>query len=156
MAAVARQHHGLTLIEVLIVMLLIGLTSAFVTLVVDARDDPSREVDRLTLALQAAADRAMIRGTPVRFELVPQGYRFSQLDVSGNWVPVTDDPLLAEHGLPTRMTIRRLTQDGQDTAGKLTFGSDIVLYQLDLELPSGLLSLVAQPTGTLRKSVPAS
>lgn len=154
MAAVAGRQAGLTLIEVLIVMLLIGLTSLFVNVVVDARNDPGRELDRLILALQAAADRAMIRGMPVRFELVPQGYRFSQLDVSGSWVPVADDPLLAEHGLPTTLTVRRLTQDGQDTGGKLVFGSDIVLFSVDLELPSGPLSLVAQPSGSVTRLEP--
>lgn len=155
MAALGRSH-GLTLIEVLIVLLLIGLTSVFVNLVVDARNNPNREVDRLMLALQAAADRAMIRGTPVRFESMPQGYRFTRLDVSGNWIPIADDPLLAEHGLPAGMTLRRLSRDGQDAAGKLTFGSDVVLYQVDVGLPSGALTLIAQPTGAVLKSVPAT
>ena len=155
MAAVAGNERGLTLIEVLIVMLLIGLTSMFVNVVVDARNDPGREVDRLALALQTAADRAMIRGTPVRFELIPQGYRFSYLDVSGNWVVITDDPLLAEHGLPPNMSVRRMTQEGQDAGDSLTFGSDIALYRLDIELPSGPLSLISQPTGAVRKSAPA-
>jgi type II secretion system protein H len=156
MAVVARRQCGLTLIEVLIVLLLIGLTSTFVNLVVDARSDPGREVDRLILALRAASDRAMIRGTPIRFELIPQGYRFSRLDVSGNWVAITDDPLLAEHGLPAKMSLRRLLQDGQDTGGMLTFGSDVVLYRVELELPSGPLSLVAQPSGAVVKRAAAA
>jgi type II secretion system protein H len=151
----SKPVGGLTLIEVMIVLLLIGVTTTFLTVVVEARQRPDAEIDRLALALETAAERARVRGTPIRFELIRQGYRFSRLDTSGNWLPVVDDPLLAERSVPVEMAWRRLTRDGQDTAGGLTFGSDIALYTIEMELPSGRVFLVAQPSGTLRKIVAA-
>jgi type II secretion system protein H len=144
------RSTGVTLIEVVVVLLLIGLTSALATGVVHSWRRSDGEVDRLALALEMAAERARIRGTPIRFEPLPQGYRFSRLDTSGNWQPVLDDPLLAERGLPADIAWRHLTRDGQEVVGGLVFGSDVPLYTLEIGSPSGTVQLVGQPSGTLQ------
>jgi len=149
---IRARSHGLTLIEVVIVLLLIGLASTMVVGTIDStRRSADTEIDRLALALETAAERARIRGTPIRFERFPQGYRFSWFDTSGNWQPVVDDPLLAERNLPGDVVLGRLSREGQEVTGPLVFGSDVTLYTLDILSGSGPMELVAQPTGTLRK-----
>lgn len=135
-------------------LLLIGLTSSMVVGVMDSRRNDDTEIDRLTLALESAAERARVRGTPIRFERLPQGYRFSYFDTAGNWLPVVGDPLLAERALPTGVILGRLSRDGQALTGDLVFGSDVQIYTLDVLSPTGPMQLAGQATGIVRKVLP--
>jgi Tfp pilus assembly protein FimT len=141
----------MTLIEVIVVLLLISLTSALVTGSINSWQRPETEIDRLALALEMAAERARVRGTPIRFERLPQGYRFSRLDIFGNWQPVVDDPQLKERSLAAGVVWRHLNQDGQEVVGGLVFGSDVPLYTLEVGVQSGAVLLVGQPSGALKK-----
>ncbi|RTL50113.1 MAG: type II secretion system protein GspH [Rhodocyclaceae bacterium] len=141
--------RGFTLIEVMVVLLIVGLTSVFITLSVSSPMAPGEELDRLVFALERAADRASVRGTPLRFDPAPHGYGFSRMDGEGTWVPVADDGLLAAHVLPQDMTLGPLRQEGKLLTGGLTFGSDLPLYTLEVTLRGRTVTLAARPSGRL-------
>lgn len=141
--------------EVLVVMLLIALMTALAAGSARSGRSSGMEVDRLVLVLETAAERARVRGTPLRFEALQHGYRFSRLDTAGNWQLVTDDPLFVEHALPTDVTLGKLKRDEQEVEEGLVFGSDVVLYSLDGVAPDGRFSLVGQASGALKRLTPA-
>jgi type II secretion system protein H len=145
----------MTLVEVLVVMLLIALMTALAAGTARSGRPASMEIDRLVLVLESAAERARVRGTPLRFETLPHGYRFSRLDTAGNWQTVTDDALFVEHGLPTDIALGRIKRDGQEVQEGLVFGSDVVLFSLEGVSPAGKFTLEGQASGALKKITPA-
>jgi type II secretion system protein H len=146
----------MTLIEVMVVMLLIAISTALATGTVRSWQRSDSEIDRLALVVETAAERARVRGTPIRFEAMRNGYRFSRLDTTGNWQAVKDDPLFAERALPTDVTLGRVTRDGQEVANGLVFGSDVVLYTIEILSAAGPVTLAGQASGSLRKISAAS
>jgi len=146
---------GMTLIEVMVVLLLIALSTALATGAVRSWQAAANEVDRLILVVDAAAERARVRGTPMRFESSRHGYRFSRLDTAGNWQPVTDDPMFAERGLPTDVVLRRVVRDGQEVAEGLVFGSDVVLFTIEVISAGSLVTLEGQASGSVKRLVSA-
>jgi hypothetical protein len=114
------------------------------------------EIERVALAVETAAERARVRGTPIRFEAMRNGYRFSRLDTAGNWQTVKDDPLFAERALPTDVTLGRVTRDGQEVANGLVFGSDVMLYTIEILSSTGVVTLAGQASGSLKKITVAS
>jgi general secretion pathway protein H len=146
----------MTLIEVMVVMLLISLSTALATGTVRSWQRSDSEIERLALAVETAAERARVRGAPIRFEAMRNGYRFSRLDTAGNWQAVKDDPLFAERALPTGVTLGRVTRDGQEVGNGLVFGSDVVLYKIEILAEDGLITLVGQASGSLKKISAAS
>lgn len=146
----------MTLIEVMVVMALIALSTALATGTVRSWQRSDSEIERLTLAVETAAERARVRGTPIRFESMRNGYRFSRLDTAGNWQTIQDDPLFAERALPTDLTLSRVTRDGQEVVSGLVFGSDVVLYTIEILSETGAVTLAGQASGSLRKTSAAS
>jgi len=145
----------MTLIEVMVVLLLIALSTALATGTVRSWQAAGNEVDRLVLVVDAAAERARVRGTPMRFESSRHGYRFSRLDTAGNWQPVTDDPMFAERGLPTEVVLGRVARDGQEVTEGLVFGSDVMLFTIDLVSAGSPITLEGQASGSVTKRVSA-
>jgi general secretion pathway protein H len=146
----------MTLIEVMVVMLLIAISTVLATGTVRSWQRSDSEIERLALAVETAAERARVRGTPIRFESMRNGYRFSRLDTAGNWQIVKDDPLFAERALPTDVTLGRVMRDGQEVANGLVFGSDVMLYTIEILSAAGLVTLAGQASGSLRKISAAS
>jgi type II secretion system protein H len=156
--AVVKVHPavGMTLIEVMVVLLLIALSTALATGTVRSWQRTDSEIERLALAVETAAERARVRGTPIRFESTRHSYRFSRLDTAGNWQTVADDPLFAERALPTDVTLSRVTRDGQEIASGLVFGSDVVLYTIEILAADGTVTLAGQASGSIKKISAAS
>jgi type II secretion system protein H len=144
----------MTLIEVMVVLVLMGLTTAVVTGAIRSWQNDENEIDRLALVLDAAAERARVRGTPIRFEPLPHGYRFSRLDTAGNWQTITDDPMFVERALSTEVTLQRVLRDGQEMKDGLVFGSDVTLFSIEISARNGVTKLSGQVSGVLKKISP--
>ncbi|MFZ3288463.1 MAG: type II secretion system minor pseudopilin GspH, partial [Telluria sp.] len=73
-----RAARGFTLVEVMVVLVIIGITLGLVSL--NAMPSPQQtlqaEAQRIALLLQLARDEAIVRNRLVAFEADPERYRF--------------------------------------------------------------------------------
>lgn len=81
MAPVApRPVHaraGLTLVEVIVVLAVVGVVAAMISLSVRTDGDKAQvEANRLAETLRLAADQVLIEGRPVTLAMDPRGYGF--------------------------------------------------------------------------------
>jgi general secretion pathway protein H len=97
---------GMTLIEMLVVLAIIGVAAGAVTLGIGAATrapNVEAEARRLATRLQSAADDAMLGDQLIALTIDQHGYGFAQMGAKG-LVPRTDGAL-AFHTLPGGMTM---------------------------------------------------
>jgi general secretion pathway protein H len=146
----SRRAGGFTLVEIMVVMVIIGITLGMVSLnaIPSPRQDLENEAKRLTLLLQLARDEAIVRNRQVAFEASPDRYRFMVRTDEG-WVPVTRDDLLRER--PFRNAPIRLLLDppqpGLGESMRVTFGREPVDKPFVLTLASGNDSVAIRADG---------
>lgn len=106
-APVARRATGFTLIEVMIVVLIIGVTLGLVgvNLMRDDRDRVKEEADRLAMVLSAARDEAILQGRVLVVDLRRDGYQFLRIGSDGKPVPIEGDDSFLPRRLPNGMTL---------------------------------------------------
>ncbi|NLS26683.1 hypothetical protein S2M10_16680 [Sphingomonas sp. S2M10] len=104
---IAPAQTGMTLIEMLIVLVIIGVAAGAVTLGIGAatrKPSVESEARRLASRLQAAADDAMLGDRLVAFTAEPHGYGFATISAGGGMAARTDGAL-APHTLPAGITL---------------------------------------------------
>lgn len=88
---------GFTLLELLVVMVIVGITLGMVAFnaMPDSRQALQNDAQRIALLLQLARDEAIVRNRPIAFEADTARYRF--LLREGNaWLALAQDDLLRE------------------------------------------------------------
>jgi type II secretion system protein H len=143
-----RREQGFTLIEVMIVLTIMAVVATTFTLNIDNRRGPDEQIERLRRVIEAVAERAEIRGTPMTVEFIAKGYRVSSFDTRGNWTPVRGEALFAEQSVPD-LTWAGLSVDGQAVPPKLVFGREMPDFVLRVAAPGGEVRLYSQPTGAV-------
>lgn len=154
----SRAQRGLTLIEAMVVLLIVGITAGTLSIGIDAvrAQDTERAVERLRRVLETTANRAQVRGQPLAVEFSADGYRFFALHPDGRWVPYSDPPLLAPRRFPERLTVASITtRGGKDSPRRLVFGTSPPPFQLHLDTREGRVTLSGSPTGRVSASAPA-
>jgi general secretion pathway protein H len=144
-----RRARGFTLIEVMIVLSIIAVVATTLTLNIGSRRGPDDELERLRRVLEAVAERAQIRGTPMRLEFVGKAYRISSFDTRGNWTPVRGEAPFSDHEAPD-LTWIGLTINGQAAPAKLVFGSVMPDFVLRVTTPTSEVRFSGLPTGTVQ------
>lgn len=101
-----RAADGFTLVEMLIVLAIIGVSASMVVLSVGSvtrAPSVESEARRLATHLQAAADDAMLGDRTIAFTVEAHGYGFAT--VSGKEMVARTDPAMAFHTLPAGMVV---------------------------------------------------
>lgn len=150
-----RRAAGFTLIEVLVVLVIVGLLATGIGVSLSALHarESARAVERLRLVLEATAERAAVRGTPIAVEFLPDGYRFARFDTDGQWHLLSEPPVFAERVLPEDVRRVSLRIEGRDAGARprLVFASASPEFELLLDTPEGEVRLLGRATGAVER-----
>lgn len=138
--SVRRQPRGFTLLELLVVLVIAGITIGLASFqaMPDQRQVLQGEAQRIALLLQLARDEAILRNTPIAFEAETGGYRFL-LRSGNNWQKLIGDEVLRERDYahpPIALTM----VPGADSDGsslRIIFGREPVDRPFVLTLAAG-------------------
>lgn len=145
------QQRGFSLIEILVVLVIIGVFAGLTALSLEGvqgrRGD--EEALRLQRLLEMAGDYADTHGTPLAVEFLPNGYRFSAMQTSGEWRLLFAPSPFAERSWAEGVHVSALDLDGvhQNDPLRIVFGTEPPEYTLTLAVPEGSKSLVGRISG---------
>ena len=147
---VRAAARGFTLVELMVVMVIIGITLGLVSLnaIPSPRQNLQNEARRLALLLQLARDEAIVRNRLVAFEADNQGYRFIVRN-DMRWDPVIEDDLLRPRPFKNAPIVLLLDPPGAGAANplRITFGREPVDKPFVLTLASGDASVAIRADG---------
>ena len=152
-ACAGTATHGFTLVEMLVVVIVLGLSAALITLGMghDGAAALRQESDRLRSALEHAAQLAQWRRASLLWEGDANGYRFLSASADGQWQDETDDTLM-RHALPDAMRLRATGPAGDDAPLRLLLRASgrNDPYALIVESPAGRWTVTGDPLNRVR------
>lgn len=114
---VPASQRGFTLVEIMIVVFIIGLTSSLVVLSLPGRSSVVQEESlRLERAIDDLADRAVLTGDLHALELSPRQYEALRW-VQGDWIPING----GERDLPDQIILSVSGEASDDDIWRLIF-----------------------------------
>ena len=132
--------RGFTLLELLVVLVIVGITLGMVSFnaMPDGRKTLQNDAQRVALLLQLARDEAIVRNRPVAFEADENHYDFQMRDDT-EWQPISDNDLMRSREFK-RAPITLLMTPQPDTGNnplRIVFGREPVDKPFVLTLSSG-------------------
>ena len=138
--AYRRLSRGFTLLELLVVMVIVGITLGMVSFnaVPNGQQVLQNDAQRIALLLQLARDEAIVRNRPIAFEAEADRYRFL-LREGNTWQVLAQDDLLREREFkrfPVTFSISPPSPE-QTTPLRIIFGREPVDKPFVLTLATG-------------------
>lgn len=135
-----RAARGFTLVEVMVVLVIIGITLGLVSLnaIPSTQQNLQGEAQRIALLLQLARDEAIVRNRLVAFEANADGYRFLVRNET-RWDQIISDDLLRERAFksaPVTLSINPPAA-GSGNPLRITFGREPVDKPFVFTIASG-------------------
>ncbi len=116
---ICRKSHGFTLIEMMLVMLVIGISLGMVLPNLSKNHDQIlfEEGKRLTALLNYASEISNSTGQAIAWHKTLTGYRFLEKDQNQNiWKPLLDDTSMRARTLPDSVQIEYVTEQGKQNS----------------------------------------
>jgi len=149
------RQAGFTLIEILVVLVIIGITVAMVSinLMPDDKRVLTTEAQKLALLFEQARDEAIISGKEIAWSVEGDKTRFWHKDDKGKWTPVSGDELFRERDLAPGVKLLELQINSVKAAmnERLIFspGGMNMPFKLDLGLNTSHVSIAGDNLGKL-------
>ncbi len=145
-----RLANGFTLLELLVVMVIVGITLGMVSFnaMPDERQILQNDAQRIALLLQLARDEAIVRNHPIAFETESDRYRFMSLE-ENHWQAIQRDDLLREREFKRSPVIFSISPQPteQNTPLRIIFGREPVGIPFVLTLATGKARVAIRADG---------
>lgn len=145
-----RRSRGFTLVEIMVVMVIIGITLGMVSLnaIPNPQQNLQNEAKRIALLLQLARDEAIVRNRLVAFEADADRYRFLVRNES-RWDLLAQDDMLRERSYKNPPVTLTLDPAGTGATNplRITFGREPVDKPFVLTMASGEDSVTIRADG---------
>ena len=148
-----RLPRGFTLIEILVVLVIVGVFAGLAGLSIEGFQGRQSQEDlaRLRRLLEMAGDYADTHGTPLAVDFLPNGYRFSALQTSGEWKLLFAPSPFAERTWAGGVSVNSLEVDGipVEAPQRIVFSTETPEYRLRLTTPEGSKQILGRISGAV-------
>jgi general secretion pathway protein H len=148
----AGARSGFTLLELLVVVVIAGITLGVVSLNAFRSDQQilQNDAQRIALLLQLAREEAILRNRPTAFEADANSYRFLVREENG-WQALTEDDMLRQRDFKRTPMQLYMNPPPTETAApntlRITFGREPVDKPFLLTLANGNSSVIIRADG---------
>jgi general secretion pathway protein H len=145
-----RLTKGFTLLELLVVMVIVGITLGVVSFnaMPSERQVLQNDAQRIALLLQLARDEAIVRNRPIAFEAEADRYRFLLFE-ENNWQALKQDDLLREREFKRSPVMFSVSPPSAEQSNplRIIFGREPVGIPFVLTLAVGEAQVVIRADG---------
>lgn len=158
----SRAQLGLTLIEMLAVMLVLGLLAGLIAANLPRPDGQALrpEAERLAALLAHASAEARLTGKRIAWDGRPAGYGFLRWSEADGWRDFPTDAVLRRRALPTGVLIEGMSGAPTDSDGqmRLEFVGDGLATAVEIRLAGGgmRMAVLLPPVGDARTTTLAN
>ena len=158
----SRAQSGLTLIEMLAVMLVLGLLAGLIAANLPRADGQALrpEAERLAALLAHASAEARLTGKRIAWDGRPAGYGFLRWSEADGWRDFPTDAVLRRRALPTGVLIEGMSGAPTDSDGRmrLEFVGDGLATAVEIRLAGdGMrMAVLLPPVGDARTTTLAN
>ncbi|WP_182390833.1 type II secretion system minor pseudopilin GspH [Legionella sp. PC997] len=161
-SAVSRKlNHGFTLIEILIVLVIIGITFGFALIAFGDFGESRRllfSAEQLVNTLRLAQQKAILETSTLGLRIDNTGYQILQLHNNAQWKPISDKGVFKMTYFPndTHITLKTLNSTPVGTPSIIIFASgDLTPFTLNFgsKKDNNLAMLIGKRNGDLTLNV---